>query len=1082
MKFRRFLSLLLSFCLILSIFPLVNVSAATSGSCGAGVTWSFDAETGTLTISGNGRMTDYEGRTQAPWIDLRDKVSTLIVEEGVTHIGAYAFAWTGSIVSLGNTPIISSPSDTLKHVQLPSTLESIGRYAFWYCNGLTAMPSAPGLKTMDLCAFSSCLNMTEVVLPEGLQSIGESAFTTCQKLTSVTIPRSLRFVSVGAFNYCSKLQTVYADNLSDWCAIDFDGIWANPCSFGASLYMGEELVKDLVIPDGVEKVGKFQFYGCGSLVSVDFPKSVTAIESTAFEASSVQRVALPSNIKTVGSFAFCGCKSLSELTIEEGLQSIGQYAFSGCSSLKELILPDSLQTMVSYCFQNCTALEQVRFPIGLTDIPAYAFYECRALRELDFPETLKNIGSYGFYNCDALTSVTFPESVYSIGYNCFGACSNLELAIFLGDETYPHDHRGTFLEHTTLHGGVDSGARNYSTKYGLPFSAHDYVVTDTQEVGCAHDGIVTRTCTICSHDRYTTTPLTGHAYSYTIADGLANCECANCGDNLQITPSFFVDSAEVAIDVYGGYAFYAFVPEFTEHHTLTFSADAVNIAKLHGFDGTLLTQNAGSRYTMSAELTAGETYILALCLKDPTQLGNLTVRLRANHNCVPQLTTAPTCTEDGEWTYLCDCGYFYTQPAAATGHNYIPEVIEPTCLDGGRTTYTCENCGDSYLEDVTEALGHEYQREVTEPTCTEGGYTTFTCAVCGDSYVDEHTAPKGHPYSAIITSPTCTDGGYTTFVCPVCGDSYVAEHTAPHGHPYDAVITEPTCLDGGYTTYTCPICGDVYIGTDTPPKGHAYDVKVTEPTCTEFGYTLYTCTVCGESHEGEPTAPKGHSYRAETTEPTCTDGGYTVFTCTVCGDSYTAEETAPYCPSAHFVDVAGPKDWSHKGIDFAVKHGLFSGMSATTFEPETAMTRAMLVTVLWRYAGKPIEGKNSFTDVPNGQWYSDAVTWAAHNGIVAGVGNNKFDPEGKITREQMAAILFRYANKVGFDTSKRATLSFPDANKVSGYAKDALQWAVAEGLVSGSKEGNVTYLHPQGNATRAQVASILMRFIENVAT
>ncbi len=188
------------------------------------------------------------------------------------------------------------------------------------------------------------------------------------------------------------------------------------------------------------------------------------------------------------------------------------------------------------------------------------------------------------------------------------------------------------------------------------------------------------------------------------------------------------------------------------------------------------------------------------------------------------------------------------------------------------------------------------------------------------------------------------------------------------------------------------------------------------------------------------------------------------------------------CDCKQFVDVAGPNDWTHKGIGFAIRNGLFSGMSATTFEPDTAMTRAMLVTVLWRYAGKPIEGKNSFTDVPNGQWYSDAVTWAAKNGIVAGVGNGKFDPEGKITREQMAAILYRYANKVGIDTGGRSTLGFPDAGKASSYAKDALQWAVAEGLVSGSKENGVTYLHPQGNATRAQVASILMRFIENVAT
>ena len=152
-------------------------------------------------------------------------------------------------------------------------------------------------------------------------------------------------------------------------------------------------------------------------------------------------------------------------------------------------------------------------------------------------------------------------------------------------------------------------------------------------------------------------------------------------------------------------------------------------------------------------------------------------------------------------------------------------------------------------------------------------------------------------------------------------------------------------------------------------------------------------------------------------------------------------------------------------------------MSANTFEPNTAMTRAMLVTVLWRYAGQPNEGTNNFTDVKSDQWYTDAVAWAAHNGIVGGVGNNKFDPNGNITREQMAAILYRYANSNGIDTSARADLSsFPDGNKVSSYANDAIRWAVAEGLINGS-DGK---LMPQGNATRAQVAAILMRFIENV--
>ena len=166
-------------------------------------------------------------------------------------------------------------------------------------------------------------------------------------------------------------------------------------------------------------------------------------------------------------------------------------------------------------------------------------------------------------------------------------------------------------------------------------------------------------------------------------------------------------------------------------------------------------------------------------------------------------------------------------------------------------------------------------------------------------------------------------------------------------------------------------------------------------------------------------------------------------------------------------------------MDYAVTHGLFGGTSGNTFEPETAMTRAMLVTVLWRYERQPKGYQNTFSDVnaKDGSWYIDAVAWAAANGVVNGVGNGKFDPEGKITREQMAAILFRYAQKKGIDTSKRGNLSaFPDVNQISDYAKEAVYWTVGEGIINGS-DGK---LLPQGNATRAQVATILMRYIENI--
>ena len=188
------------------------------------------------------------------------------------------------------------------------------------------------------------------------------------------------------------------------------------------------------------------------------------------------------------------------------------------------------------------------------------------------------------------------------------------------------------------------------------------------------------------------------------------------------------------------------------------------------------------------------------------------------------------------------------------------------------------------------------------------------------------------------------------------------------------------------------------------------------------------------------------------------------------------------CPSAKFKDVAAYGDWSHNGIDFCVERGLFGGTTETTFEPETQMNRAMLVTVLWRYEGKPLGFTNTFTDVAEGEWYTDAVSWAAAKGIVNGVEDGRFDPEGTVTREQMAAILYRYSEYKNYDTTKRADFSdFPDAGSVSDWAQTAMQWAVAEKLIGGSQEGGKTYILPGSGATRAQVATILMRFVQNIA-
>ena len=182
-----------------------------------------------------------------------------------------------------------------------------------------------------------------------------------------------------------------------------------------------------------------------------------------------------------------------------------------------------------------------------------------------------------------------------------------------------------------------------------------------------------------------------------------------------------------------------------------------------------------------------------------------------------------------------------------------------------------------------------------------------------------------------------------------------------------------------------------------------------------------------------------------------------------------------------FRDVT-ESDWFYDDVRFANQSGLFNGVEKDLFAPEEPMTRGMLVTVLWRLDGETApKTATTFTDVDANAYYADAVAWAAESGVVNGIGGNKFDPEGNVTREQIAAILFRYAAFKGVDTAARADLTaFPDAEKTSAYAHDALSWAVAAALVKGTKEGSTIYLDPQGSATRAQVAAILSRYAQNI--
>lgn len=186
------------------------------------------------------------------------------------------------------------------------------------------------------------------------------------------------------------------------------------------------------------------------------------------------------------------------------------------------------------------------------------------------------------------------------------------------------------------------------------------------------------------------------------------------------------------------------------------------------------------------------------------------------------------------------------------------------------------------------------------------------------------------------------------------------------------------------------------------------------------------------------------------------------------------------CPGQNFLDMPDADNWAHNSIEYVLEYALLSGLGDGRFDPNGSMTRAMLVNVLWRVAGKPNpDTELSFTDVAEKSWYSDSVLWAAANGIAAGVGNGKFKPNAEISREQIAVILRNFSKFQGNDVSaKKDISSFSDNEKVSSWARDAVCWAFAEGYISGKENDGKIKLDPQGSATRAEVSSILMRYVK----
>ena len=417
---------------------------------------------------------------------------------------------------------------------------------------------------------------------------------------------------------------------------------------------------------------------------------------------------------------------------------------------------------------------------------------------------------------------------------------------------------------------------------------------------------------------------------------------------------------------------------------------------------------------------------------------------------------------DGKWQ-----GYTVSGKGAClhTGYGTHENTVPATCGEAGRVDTICSNCGDVVSTKEIPATGaHTWDNGTvtTEPTETTPGVRTFTCAVCHATRTEAIPATGEHTF--VFTkniAPTCTADGYDLYTCSGCGATEKRNSKPALGHKWDSgkVTTEPTETAPGVRTYTCTVCGETRTET-IPATGkhtHKWDAgKVTtEPTATTPGVRTYTCTICGQTKSEIIPATGGSSV--------CPGG--------------------PSCPSYGFSDVAGPSDWSHEGIDYCVRRSLMVGTGVGTFSPDMSCSRAQIVQILYNLSGDKTDYGNyylPFTDVAPGAWYYDAVAWAYDNDVVSGTSATTFAPNDVITREQMAVILYGYTAEFAPEfTGNAASLNtFPDAGSVANWAYTAMSWAVGNGLISGMGSGGVSYLAPQGSATRAQASAIIMRYCQ----
>ena len=492
---KRLLSMILALSMMLTILPVNAITAlAANDSCGANLTYKLtqntdDSDTYTLTIGGEGAMYDYSSSyTTVPWNAQKSRITSVVIDDGVTSIGDSAFEDCSALKSVSGMKGVTSLGEwafrkctSLESFAIPSGVKSIpdslfsdcsklnsvtihnqvvsiGSSAFFGCSTLKTLSIPDSVQTIGYYAFGGCDELETINIPDGVAKIPSHAFSSCYALKKLDIPQSVTEIGSAAFDHCTSLGK------------DSNGTIAIPdvTAIGSEAFRGCSALTSLALPQTVTSIGDTAFQGCSNLETINIPSGVKSIEHDTFRGcEKLNDVTIPADVTSIGNSAFEACKTFKNIKIPEGVTTIGAEAFKDCTQLETVVIPSTATTIYASAFENCSQLksfafpkgttqiyssvlsgcenlESVTIPEGVTEISSNAFYNCsQKLNSVKLPSTLQTIGFQAFCDCDQLSEITIPERVTSIGYSAFGSCTKLE-SVMLAKNSVPTIAEGAF--------------------------------------------------------------------------------------------------------------------------------------------------------------------------------------------------------------------------------------------------------------------------------------------------------------------------------------------------------------------------------------------------------------------------------------------------------------------------------------------------------------------------------------------------------------------------------------------------------------------------------------------------------------